>query len=279
MGTDGTDCATGIARRCGNLVDEGPLHVVLAQLIGVSGPGTPADGVKKGVPIDSWGLVTAHRADFEEACRLFALGVDEVVVAIDSGQQRDVRVGPVRQDSRAQAGERGRDPDRRDGVTQVVLTVSKRAFAVLPRLAPMDGGQRDEACRAASRRTPRRHAERAASLDHVPIRCVVIDRRHLAESWLRADDQVRFGRVEVAAGRIDAKGPSRAAELLPGRQAQRIPQEIGEHMTGAGVGQRTLRRAAVRPERIRLRRPIQITERLGEAVEIVLGAVVIIADV
>jgi hypothetical protein len=83
--------------------------------------------------------------------------------------------------------------------------------------------------------------------------------------------------MEVAAGRIDAQGPSGAAELFPGRQAQRIPQEIGERMACAGSGQRTLRRAAVRPEGIRLRRPVQITERPGEAVEMVLGAVVIIA--
>src|SRR5215510_8547787 len=48
-------------------------------------------------------------------------------------------------------------------------------------------------------------------------------------------------------------------------------------MTGAGAEQRTLRRARVRPERVRLRRPVQITERPGEAVEMVLGAVVIIA--
>jgi len=111
----------------------------------------------------------------------------------------------------------------------------------------------------------------------VPIRRVVIDRGRLAETGLRADDQIRFGRMEVAAGRIDAEGPSRAAELFPGRQAQRIPQEIGEQMAGAGSGQRTLRRAAVRPEGIRLRRPVQITDGPGEAIEMVLGAVVIIA--
>jgi hypothetical protein len=46
----------------------------------------------------------------------------------------------------------------------------------------------------------------------------------------------------------------------------------------AGPGQHTLRRTAVRPEGIRLRRPVQIAERLGEAVEMVLGAVVIVAN-
>jgi hypothetical protein len=106
----------------------------------------------------------------------------------------------------------------------------------------------------------------------------VIDCRRLAETGLRADDQIRFGRMEVAAGRIDAKGPPGAAELFPRRQAQGIPQEIGEQMAGAGSGQRTRRRATVRPEGIRLRRPVQITDGPGEAVEMVLGAVVIIAN-
>src|SRR5204862_7939887 len=131
---------------------------------GVAGPDTRTDGVEKGGAIDAWRPLTAERANFEEAPRLFALGVDEVVVAIDSGQRGDVRVGPVRQDSRAEAGERGGDPNRRDRVTEIMLTVAEGAFAVLPRLAPMDGGQRDEACRATSRRTPRRHAARAPSV-------------------------------------------------------------------------------------------------------------------
>ena len=53
------------------------------------------------------------------------------------------------------AGERGGDPNRRDRVTEIVLAVAERAFAVLPRLAPMDRGQRDEpASGRISRRTP-----------------------------------------------------------------------------------------------------------------------------
>jgi len=107
----------------------------------------------------------------------------------------------------------------------------------------------------------------------------VIDRRRVAKTSRRAGDEVGFGRMEVAAGRIDAKRPSRRLELFPSREAQRVPQEIGQYVAGTRMRERKHRRATVRPEGIRLRRPVQITERPGEAVEMVLGAVVIVANV
>jgi hypothetical protein len=128
-------------------------------------------------------------------------------------------VAPVRQDARAEAGERGGDPDRRNGVTQVVLAVSKRAFAVLPRLAPVDRRQRDE-------KQPFRpfQVERAALLERVAVGGVVIDA--LIQARSRYD--VGFSRVQIAARRVDPQRPSRLAKLLPRGESERVAQDIAD---------------------------------------------------
>ena len=81
------------------------------------------------------------------------------------------------------------------------------------------------------------------------------------------------------------------AELLPRRQAERVPQDVADRRwrtaiarmadrrgaSGRGV-ERVLRRAGERSKRIGLGRPVEITERPGEPVEVMLGAVVIGVD-
>src|SRR5207249_6546050 len=82
--------------------------------------------------------------------------------------------------------------------------------------------------------------------------------------------------VEIPARRVDAERPARGAELLPGRQPERMAQNVArDELRIADCG---LRRIDKEPERVGLRRPIEIAERPGEAVEMVLGAVVIPVD-
>src|SRR5436190_11013996 len=91
---------------------------------------------------------------------------------------------------------------------------------------------------------------------------------------------VRFGRMQVAARWIDAERPCRHAGALPGGQPERITQQIAQ------IGMRSVRprrernlaRAGKRPEWIRLRRPVEISERAREPMEMMLGAVVITND-
>src|SRR5262245_48549066 len=73
-----------------------------------------------------------------QTSRLLALCLEKILVAIDAGQRRDVAMAPVGQQRRLEAGERGGNTHRRDGVTEVVLAVAERALPILPRLAPVD---------------------------------------------------------------------------------------------------------------------------------------------
>jgi hypothetical protein len=119
----------------------------------------------------------------------------------------------------------------------------------------------------------------------VSIRRIVIQRGRVAQTVDGAGDDVGFGWMKVAARRVDAQRPSGLAKLFPRRQAERQPEERAEIARGWRGGgsirtrrQRELAGAGERTERIGLRRPVEIPERSSEAVEMVLGAVVIGKD-
>src|SRR5256885_9947917 len=111
-------------------------------------------------------------------------------------------------------------------MTYIVLAVPERALAVFPRLTPLDEGERAEPPRAIGvrRAEPRRWIERASQLERVTVCGVVIDRRVGASASAGTGDDIRFGRMEVAARRIDAQRPTRLAKLFPGGQAEGMTQ-------------------------------------------------------
>jgi hypothetical protein len=84
--------------------------------------------------------------------------------------------------------------------------------------------------------------------------------------------------MQIAARWIDAQRPLRGTELLPGGQTQRVAQEVADDVSGARVRQKKIPRAGVRTEGIRLGSPVEIARRPGKAIEVVLGAVVIVAN-
>src|SRR5688500_3419210 len=101
--------------------------------------------------------------------------------------------------------------------------------------------------------------------------------------------------MEIAARRIDTKRPARAARPLPRGQTHRAAEErrdaaIRDRLDGGAASEQRMigsvagddvpgegndRRAAIPPERVRLLRPVEITRRPGEAVEVVLGGLVV----
>src|SRR5262245_15523787 len=88
-----------------------------------------------------------------------------------------------------------------------------------------------------------------------------------------AHDNVGFGWMEVAARRVHAQRPSRPAELFPGRQAERMAEDVRNHRPIGDEG--GLRSAVEGAEGIRLRGPIEVAERPGEPREMMLRAVVV----
>ena len=66
--------------------------------------------------------------------------------------------------------------------------------------------------------------------------------------------------------------------MLPGGKTERVAEEVADDMSGAWVRQRKFPRASVRTEGIRLGSPVEIARRPGKAIEVVLGAVVIVAN-
>ena len=135
MGRMGVGTA-GIARRRGNLVDEGPLHVVLAQLIGVSGPDTRADGVEKGAATDAWRLLDRPSGRFRggtpalRARRRQSLRRDRYRSATrcPRGTSQAGFARPVRRARRQSGSPRSRDRDHADSSeTRVRRTSTPRA--------------------------------------------------------------------------------------------------------------------------------------------------------
>ena len=150
--------------------------VILAQLTRLALPSAGATPRRArrdstSTPAASTGASTASRH-----ARLLALGLDEILVAIDAGERRDVAHATTPAASARASPRAPRRTDGRDRVTEIVLAVAERALAVLPRLAPVDRRQRDQSRRSApQRRAARLGIERAALLQRVPIRRVVID--------------------------------------------------------------------------------------------------------
>src|SRR5207244_12410992 len=98
-------------------------------------------------------------------------------------------VRPAGQHARVRAGERGGTPDRRDGVAEIVLAVAEAALAVLPRLAPVNRGERNEprGFIVADGAVPHCGVECAPFLERVTIRGIVINTRspkRLALPWV-----------------------------------------------------------------------------------------------
>ena len=119
-------------------------------------------------------------------------------------------------------------------------------------------------------RVPR--AQLASQLEPMLARRVV---RHLTPP-----DDVRLGRVKVAAVGIDAERPLRLSKPLPGGQSERVAQHVaddGDRRPGPRR-ERQFRRTAKRSKGSRLRRPVQIAEGPGELVKVMLGVVVVAAD-
>ena len=153
---------------------------------------------------------------------------------------RDRAVRPRRLQRGTPPGEPAGHRQRRDGVTEIVLAVAERPLAVFPRFAPMNRRQRDEqdVRSAAERALPRAFVEQAAQFERVTIRGVVIDRRLISQSMQRAANDIRLGRVEVAAGRIDSERPPRRLEMLPRREPQRMPQHVANGGGADGLSRR-----------------------------------------
>ena len=77
-------------------------------------------------------------AEREQAIGILGLGS---TLTVDSQQTRQLAVGHTLQQTRLPAERCGGHGHGTDGVSQVVVAVAERALAVLPGLAPVDGGE------------------------------------------------------------------------------------------------------------------------------------------
>ena len=218
---------------------------------------------------------------------MLRLGAGAILLPVHAQQCGDLFVGPVGQQPQRPSEERRRYAKCRDGVSDIVLAISERALAVLPRLPPLNRGQCDEeSLAAAQKRPPGWRWKRRALLERVFARRVVKDAPVV--------DDVGLGGMQIPARRVDAQRPTCLTIGLPCRQAHRIPQEPGHRPVAdrrgglspePPVSGRPLTRfcesgdepgAPVAAKRIGLRRPVQIPARSGESTEMVLGGLVVV---
>src|SRR5216683_7417991 len=107
-------------------------------------------------------------------------------------------------------------------MSNVVLAIAKRPFTVFPCFAPKDAGQGDEEAirlKMLFDLLPQRFGHFGSGFQSMQERVVMEDAR--SASGQRRQDQVGFGRMKIAAGRIHAQSPRASRNGLPGRKSQR----------------------------------------------------------
>ena len=281
------------ARELGGEGDAAPLDVLGAQAV------RTAEVLERG---ELGGPRRRRRAggaagrDREQRLRALALRrerllqTEQHVERLAPPPRRQPRLPPQRGRGERDAGER---------VPQVVLAVAEGALAVLPRLAPGDRAQHDQerARRQLARDPlPQRRRQARAQLERVLPRAVVHEHRPPVEALERGQQRVALGRVQVAAGGVDAQRPARALVLLPGGQAERVLEarrhvrdaqrrrrlrRAAEHVVVARalldrrVRQRDLRRALVPAERLGLVVPVEVAGPGRVALDVMAGRAVV----
>ena len=243
--------------------------------------------------------VSSMRKDGHQAIGMFRFRPG---LARHAQQRGDLIAAQPIEQVRLPAQARRGDADGGERVADVVLAVAIRALAVFPRLAPVDRGQADEdrvRRQTGGQRLPHVEGEGRAHLQRMLARRVVRDHRRLGQPRHRPADQIPLGGVQVAAGWVDAQRPPLASVLFPGGKRQAVKEEsrdageirrrgrdeaeleaggVGRLVAGPDVRQLDQRRAAVAPERIGLRRPIETTGTISEPAEMVLGRLMIRED-
>ncbi len=271
-----------------DLVDDRPVDARGTQRVCPSCPDRATSGLDERFGIGVQPRLYITGGDCHDAFRLFPLGAGEVRIPIDASHGRDVRIRPAREQHQAPAKERGGKTQCRNRMAGVMLAIAERPLSVFPGFAPVNRRQRDQkSWIRAGQSPPRRRTHRGPLFERMLPRRIVV---HAAVA-----DQVRLGRVEIAARGIDPERPAGAANLLPRRQPQGTAEQGRDACVGDGGNRRgrveqgvigniggedvprkgNEGRAGVAAERIGLCRPVEMTSRPGEAVEMVLRGLVI----
>src|SRR5438034_521552 len=107
-------------------------------------------------------------------------------------------------------------------MSNVVLAIAKSSFTIFPCFPPKDAGQGDEESirvKMLSDLLPQRCEHCGPGLQSMQERVVMEDAR--SDSGQRRQDQVGFGRMKIAAGRIHPQSPGASGNGLPGRKSER----------------------------------------------------------
>ena len=211
-------------RRFGYRVDDRPFDVVAAQLIRSARP-RPGHDARDDVRVQVGGSRRwiAIRTDDGQKIGMFSLGPGEVFMTVQPEYASDLAVGQCLEQGQLPAQRRRGQPQCAECMSDVVLAISKRAFTVLPRLAPVHRAEPDqkrlrtERCRQL---VEVRLGEFGSSFEGVQLGCVVVDTGPVAQPLLRPDHQIAFGRMQIPARRIAPQRPACRSRLLPGRNRQ-----------------------------------------------------------
>jgi hypothetical protein len=133
-------CAPRITGRGHDFIDDWPLNMIATQAICATEPRAISRCTHQRVGVKS-GIANRESripADDRDALRFFAFSLAVIRITIEAQERRNLRIRPFREQLHAPSEQRGCEAECTDGVTGVVLTVAKRALAVLPRFTPDD---------------------------------------------------------------------------------------------------------------------------------------------
>lgn len=209
-----------------HLVDHRPGVVVLAQAVGRAVPERGRELSEERGGQGEYPLLLEPRGDDEQAVRVLRLGA---ALLAHAEKRSQFLVGDALDEPHLPSQPGGGDSQRPDRVPGVVLAVPEGALAVLPGLAPVDGGEPEQQRARRQRRGelgPGIVAQLGAQLERVLARRIMVDGGPLVQPGDRARDQVTLGRVQVAARGVHPQRPARLAGLLPRRKRERVVQEL-----------------------------------------------------
>ena len=122
-----------------------------------------------------------------------------------------------------------------DRMSHVMLTVAKGSLAVLPRFPPVHRGKADK--KSLGRKFLHQRIKAflrplRSQLQRMLLGRIVIKTGEWRKAWDLVNEQIAFGRMQVAARRVRSKRPAQLTGLLPCRNGQRIFKKARKRTDG-----------------------------------------------
>ena len=183
-------------------------------------------------------MVSCTGTDHTQQFGKFGFGTIEFMQAVQAEEGADCPVIEPGEEKDSPPESGSCNPQGAQRVSDVVLAVAKRAFAVFPRFPPMDGTQpHEEGLRGIGLQEAFDRPGRTLPpvLQAVFFGCIVIKPRLQRKTGDFPDQQIALRGMQIAAGRIAPQRPAVSPVFFPRRNGEAVFEESGKTVQGQGL--------------------------------------------